>query len=308
MTTPPNPGQLNIQGAVDLSALAAARKAQAEAAQAPAAAPGLIINVTDASFEQDVVLKSKQVPVIVDFWAEWCGPCKQLSPILEKLTSEYAGKIVLAKVDSDANPALGQAFQVQSIPSVFLVLDGQAQALFQGAVPEAQVRTLFEQVVKIAEEAGLSGLTVESSDAAVEADEVEEILDPRLERAYAAIEKGQWDDAEAAYKEILHASPADVEAKAGLVQVALMRRTDGVDLDAVAAAPITNDVERLAASDALMILGETAAAFECLIEGIRINVGDDRNQFKERLLDLFVIMGETPEVRDARRALTNALF
>ena len=256
------------------------------------------------------MLKSKQVPVIVDFWADWCAPCKQLSPILEKLTAEYAGKILLAKVDADSNPALGQAFQVQSIPSVFLVLDGQAQALFQGAVPEPQVRALFEQVVKIAQDAGLPGLSPADvpADEAVSNQPVEEPLDPRLERAYAAIEKGDWDAAESAYKEILNTTPADVEAKAGLVQVALMRRTDGMDFDLVVAKPISSDTQRLEVADALMILGETAAAFECLLEGIRTTVADERNQFKDRLLEMFVIMGETPEVRDARRALTNALF
>ena len=300
------PDKRLLQGAVDLSALASSRKAQAEAANAPAVAPGLVFDVTDASFEVDVVLKSKQVPVIVDFWAEWCEPCKQLSPILEKLTAEFAGKVVLAKVDSDANPQLGQAFQVQSIPSVFLVLDGQAQALFQGAVPEAQVRTLFEQVVKIAQEAGLPGLTIDEQPEAAEY--VEPPLDPRLERAYVAIEAGNWDAADAAYREILQEAPADEEANAGIFQVGLMRRTHNVDLDAVAIAPINSDEDRLASADAMMILGETGAAFDCLIEGVRQSSGDEREVFKTRLLEMFVIMGETPEVRDARRALTNALF
>jgi thioredoxin-like negative regulator of GroEL len=87
-----------------------------------------------------------------------------------------------------------------------------------------------------------------------------------------------------------------------------MRRTHNVDLDAVAVAPINTDEDRFAAADAMMILGETAAAFECLIEGVRQSATEQRELFKSRLLEMFVIMGETPEVRDARRALTNALF
>ena len=133
---------MNLQGAVDLGAVAAAREAQAKAVQAAAdraANPNaemLIIDVTTASFEQDVIAKSMTVPVVVDLWATWCEPCKKLSPILEKLALEYDGRWILAKVDVDAQPQISAAFQVQSIPAVFVVMGGQVAPMFQGVVPE----------------------------------------------------------------------------------------------------------------------------------------------------------------------------
>ena len=103
-----------------------------------------MVDVSDASFQTDVMDLSMQVPVVLDLWATWCGPCKTLSPILERLADEYAGRWVLAKVDVDANPAIAQAFQVQSIPSVFAVVGGRPLPLFQGALPEPQVRAYLE--------------------------------------------------------------------------------------------------------------------------------------------------------------------
>ena len=150
-------------GAVDLGALAAAREAQAQAeARAtqrtanPGAAP-VVIDVTDATFQADVMDLSMQVPVVLDLWATWCGPCKTLSPILEKLADESGGRWVLAKVDVDANPAIAQAFQVQSIPSVFAVLGGRPMPLFQGALPEPQVRAYLDELLKVAESNGING-------------------------------------------------------------------------------------------------------------------------------------------------------
>jgi putative thioredoxin len=97
-------------------------------------------DVTDLTFEQDVIERSKTVPVVVDLWAEWCGPCKTLGPILEKVVAETGGAVALAKVDVDANPQVGRAFQVQSIPAVFALRDGRVVDQFIGALPEEQVR------------------------------------------------------------------------------------------------------------------------------------------------------------------------
>jgi putative thioredoxin len=107
----------------------------------------MIIDVTDATFEADVLQRSMTTPVVVDLWAAWCGPCKTLTPILEKVVGEMNGKVVLAKVDVDANPQVSQAFQVQSIPAVYAIDQGQVVANFMGAQPEAQVRAFVGELL-----------------------------------------------------------------------------------------------------------------------------------------------------------------
>jgi len=117
----------------------------------------IIRDVTESSFSQDVVSQSATVPVVLDLWADWCGPCKQLTPVLEQLVLEYRGRLVLAKVDVDAQPQIAAAFQVQSIPSVFAVVAGQPVPLFQGALPEPQVRAYLEELLRVAAENGVTG-------------------------------------------------------------------------------------------------------------------------------------------------------
>src|SRR5687767_10355573 len=110
------------------------------------------IDVTDATFPTEVVERSRSVPVIVDLWAEWCGPCKQLGPILEQVVGETAGKVVLAKVDVDANRQVAEAFQVQGIPAVYALRDGKVVDGFVGAQPEAQVREFVARLLPSEEE------------------------------------------------------------------------------------------------------------------------------------------------------------
>ena len=231
-------------GAVDLGALAAAREAQAQAEQRAAertANPNIlpvVVDVSDASFQTEVMDLSMQVPVVLDLWATWCGPCKTLSPILEKLADEYAGRWVLAKVDVDANPAIAQAFQVQSIPSVFAVVGGRPLPLFQGALPEQQVRAYLEELLKLAEANGVNG-TLAGAPAGGDAADVAPdgaTVDPRMEAAYDAIEAGDWAGARAAYQSILDTAPADPVARAGLALVGVFERVDGADHAAVLAA------------------------------------------------------------------------
>jgi putative thioredoxin len=303
-----------VQGAVDLAALAAAREAQAKAAERVAAGveapPSLVIDVTEATFQSQVLDLSFEVPVVIDLWAEWCGPCKQLSPVLERLVAEDAGRWVLAKVDVDVEQRIAQAFAVQSIPSVFVVLKGTPQPLFQGALPAAQVREAIDEVLRVAEANGINGRVAPGE--AVEPPAEEPEGDPRFDVAYDAIEAGDWDAAEAAYRDILASTPTDPDANAGLSQVAILRRTEGVDpetaLTAADADPDSLPAQSLAA-DVELLTGRVDEAFARIVELVRRTSGDDRAAARDHLLSLFTLVGDgDPRVITARTALANALF
>src|SRR4051794_26243929 len=145
-----------MAGAVDLAAVKARSEAAARAqaapppsADGPAGSPGsAVVDVSEDTFQAEVLDRSFQVPVVLDLWAEWCGPCKQLSPVLERLAEEGGGSWVLAKVDVDANPALAQALRVQGIPAVKAVWQGQLVAEFTGAIPEEQARQIVGELVR----------------------------------------------------------------------------------------------------------------------------------------------------------------
>jgi putative thioredoxin len=300
----------NPYGAVDLSALAKpAAGAPGAPAGAPAAAGGVVVEVGEADF-QSVVDQSMTVPVVIDFVADWCGPCKQLSPVLERLAVADAGRWLLAKVDLDANPRLGQAFQVQSIPAVFAVVQGQPIPLFQGALPEAQVRQYLDELLRVAEANGVSG-RIPVGDAPAE-DEAEPEVDPRYDEAYDAIERGDLDAAVAAYRSLLDHSPADADAKAGLGQVELLRRTQGID-EAAARRAATEQPDDVGAqtvvADLDLLGGQLEDAFARLLDLVRRLDGADRDAARNHLLGLFELVGNQDDrVAKARTSLANALF
>ena len=300
---------INPYGAVDLSGLAKpAAPAGATGAGAPAAVSGLVVDVDEAGF-QAVVDQSMTVPVVIDFWADWCGPCKQLSPVLERLAAADDGRWLLAKVDLDANPRLGEAFQVQSIPAVFAVVKGQPIPLFQGALPEAQVRQYLDELLRVAEANGVSG-RVQVGDAPVA--ETEPEVDPRYDEAYDAIERGDLDAAAAAYRSLLDQSPGDADAQAGLGQVELLRRTQALDERAVrqTAAENPDDVAAQAAvADLDLLGGQVEEAFNRLLDLVRRLSGPERDAARTHLVSLFELVGNQDDrVAKARTALANALF
>lgn len=305
-----------ISGAVDLSAL----KARADSAgqrQAPAAPPGSgggkrVLDVTEQSFQTDVVDRSMQVPVLVDLWATWCGPCKQLSPVLERLAEEAGGAWVLAKVDVDANPRILQLFGVQSIPTVVAIAGGQPIDAFAGAQPEPQVRQWITSILDALRDQ-LPGIrAAEQAAAGAGAGEPEaEPDDVRFTAAEAALQAGDYGAAEAAYQQILDVEPANEEARAALAQVRFLARVESADPSAVTranAAPDDVDAQ-LAAADAEVADQQPERAFERLVSAVRRLAGDDRNRVRAHLVELFELFApDDPRVASARRALARVLF
>lgn len=318
-----------MSGVVDLAAVKAAQeaKAKAEQARAEAARQGggggavspasLVFDVDEAGFEGDVLQRSTEVPVVIDFWAEWCEPCKQLSPVLERLAVEYNGRFVLAKIDVDANQMLMQQFGIQGIPAVFAVVAGQALPLFQGAAGEAQIRGTLDQLVEVAEQRfGLTGLTVDPDGEPGAAPVAPEVPagphDALLEAAVQALDAGDFGGAVQAYRNVLGDDPGNTEAKLGLAQAELLQRVQGADPLQVRkdAAEKPKDVPaQIAAADLDLVGGHVEDAFGRLIDTVQRTAGDDRDAARVRLLELFdVVGGDDPRVVAARRALARALF
>ncbi|MBP0456949.1 tetratricopeptide repeat protein [Streptomyces montanisoli] len=322
------PRNMSMSGVVDLAAVKAAGEAKTKAEQARAEtarqggagavpASSLVIDVDEAGFESDVLQRSTEVPVVIDFWAEWCEPCKQLSPVLERLALEYNGRIVLAKIDVDANQALMQQFGIQGIPAVFAVVAGQALPLFQGAAPEAQIRQTLDQLVQVGEERfGLTGIAVEAGGEGAEQQEAPAPPpgphDALLEAAVQALDEGDFAGAVQAYRNVLSDDPVNTEAKLGLAQAELLGRVGGLDPQQARkdAADSPADVDaQLAVADLDLAGGHVEDAFSRLVETVRGTAGDDREKARLRLLELFeVIGGDDPRVAASRAALARVLF
>jgi putative thioredoxin len=297
-----------MAGAVDLAAVKARSEAAARAqaapppgAGAPAGAPGsAVVDVTEATFQSEVIDRSFQVPVVLDLWAEWCGPCKQLSPVLERLAAEGGGSWVLAKIDVDANPALAQGLRVQGIPAVKAVWQGQLVAEFTGAIPEEQARQFVAELVRAT-----------TGGAAPDAAEAPPVDDPRLDAAEAALERGDLAAAEAAYQAILAEEPDHPDAGLALRQVQLFRRAEEAGPNALPEAEAAPDdvTAQTRAADFLLGTGDVEGAFDRLLDVVRRTAGEDRDQARKHLLGLFEIVGDAdPRVGAARRQLSAALF
>ncbi|WP_091622099.1 tetratricopeptide repeat protein [Amycolatopsis saalfeldensis] len=306
-----------LSGAVDLSAL----KARAESSRnqppaPPAGAPpasgsappsGAVFEVTEATFQAEVVERSLNQLVVVDLWAEWCGPCKQLSPVLERLAAEAGGAWVLAKVDVDANPRIAQLFGAQSIPTVVAIGGGQPVDAFSGALPEPEIRKWLSALLDALRDRlpGISAAEQENGGP------VEEPEDPRFTEAEDAFEQGDFAAAQAAYERILDAEPANELAKNALAQVKFTARAEAADPNARAKADADpTDLEaQLAAADLDIAEQDVDAAFTRLVDAVRRTAGDERNRVREHLVALFELFDPADErVMKARRNLASALF
>jgi len=258
--------------------------------------------------------------VIVDLWADWCGPCKQLSPVLEKLATEAGGAWVLAKVDVDANPRLAQMFQAQSIPMVVAIVGGQMVDGFLGAMPESQVRQWITQVLAVAEQIGLTiaeGAPGPQDTPAADSPEGEEEeyddLPPHLRKAREAMEEGKFDEAATLLEKAVAEAPGDAIAKSWLAQVKVMRRVSGYE-DATAvvreAAQHPDDPDaQIKAADLEIAAGRAEQAFDRLLSVIKLTSGDVRNKARVHLIELFDIFPPgDPAVKAARARLSTLLF
>jgi putative thioredoxin len=309
------PRNFSLYGAVDLGARqAAAQRQQASRADGDnGGTNGYVFDVSEATFETDVLERSRKVPVVMDLWAEWCGPCKQLSPVLEKLAAEAAGSWVLGKVDVDANPQLSAALQVQSIPMVVGVIGGQLVPGFLGALPEAQVRQWLGQLLQVAKQLGLPG-----GDAGTEPGDEEETggagpqREPEMAEAQQAMERGDLAAAAAAFERLQARSPGNPVATMGLAQVTLFQRVNSYNADQArrdaAANPADVDAQCQVA-DIEMSQGKAEEAFDRLLGVIRRSSGEDRNKARLHLIGLFdVFPPRDPRVTKARATLSSLLF
>jgi len=209
----------------------------ADKAAAAAGAPGDIVDVTDASFMKEVIEESQTRPVVIDLWAPWCGPCRQLTPSLEKAVASRKGAVRLAKVNIDENPGIAQQFRVQSIPAVFVVDQGKAFQGFQGALPESQVQAFIDELAGPAGPSDIDGL---------------------LALATESLAAGDAGGAAQAYAQALQLEPGNVKAIAGLARCYLNGGDAERAREVAAMAPADAKDPELAAIRAALLLAEQA--------------------------------------------------
>ena len=305
-----------LSGAVDLSALKARAEAARKQPAPPAGAPApsgdgpppsgeAVIDVTEATFQAEVVERSLHQLVIVDLWAEWCGPCKQLSPVLERMAAESGGAWVVAKVDVDANPRIAQLFGAQSIPTIVAIAGGQPVDAFSGALPEPEIRKWITSLLDALRD------KLPSIRDAAPGSAAEEPEDPRFTEAEEAFERGDFAAAQAAYERILDVEPANELAKNALAQVKFTARAEKADPGARAKADAdpSDLAAQLDAADLEIAENQVEAGFKRLIDAVRRTAGEDRNKVREHLVALFDLFDPADErVMKARRDLASALF
>jgi putative thioredoxin len=256
---------------------------------------------------------SAQVPVVIALWAAYSPGSGQLVDALTEIVDSYAGRLVLGAADIDAFPQLAQAFQVQAVPTAVAVVKGQPVPLFQGGAEEQQIRSLLDELLKVAAANGVTGRIGAGGPGA---DEVEAApLPPLHQKAFDAIEAGDYATAAAAYRQALLEMPADADAKAGLAQVELMGRLQSLSaadteaLRRLAADEPDNVAAQLGVADLDVAGGHVEDGLGRIVSFIARNFGPERETARVRLLELFDVVGPGDErVGKARQNLARVLF
>lgn len=291
-----------MAGAVDLSALK--QRAQ-QSARAPADATGsassdVAAEITEANFEDEVLVRSNQVPVVVLLWSPRSDVCLQLADILSGLAAADNGKWSLATVNVDTAPRVAQIFGVQVVPTVVALGAGQPLSSFQGMQPPEQLRRWLDSLLSAT--AGKLGGTAGSEEAEI---------DPALAQAREQLEAGDFPAARSSYQAILEANPNHAEAKGAIRQIEFLMRATAQRPDAVAVADAApDDIEAaFAAADVQILNQDVSAAFDRLIALVRRTSGDERTTVRTRLIELFELFNPAdPDVIAGRRNLANALY